>query len=70
MESSFFNFKVNIVFLLMTKQQIIHAIIWTKFQEHSTLTVLHVMLHSEIDTSGRRRAEQATANVSCSKTFF
>ena len=39
----------------------------------STLTVLHVTLHSEIDTSplaGRQRAEQASANMSCSKTFF
>ena len=39
----------------------------------STLTVLHVMLHSEIDTSqlaGRWRVEQASANVSCSKTLF
>ena len=37
------------------------------------LTVLQVTSHSEIDSSplaGRRRAEQATANVSCSKTFF
>ena len=35
--------------------------------------VIHVKLHSEINTSllaGQLRAEQATANVSCSKMFF
>ena len=45
----------------------------TKLQEPSTLTVLQVTSHSELVTSplaGRRRAEQATANMSCSKTFF
>ena len=38
-----------------------------------TLTHLHVNLHLEINTSqlaGGWRAEQATAKVSCSKTFF
>ena len=39
----------------------------------STLILLKVTSHSEIKTSRipwRRRAEQATANVSCSKSFF
>ena len=37
------------------------------------LTVFHVTLHSGINTSRlpwQRRAEQAAANMSCSKTFF
>ena len=39
--------------------------------KHSTLTVLRVTSHSEIDTSQLRRlVEQATANVTRSETFF
>ena len=45
----------------------------TKLLESSILILLQVTSHSESDTSllaGRRQVEQATANVSCSKTFF
>ena len=57
---SFFNFKSNDPHLY-----------GTKLQDCSTWTVLQVTSHSEVDSSplaGRRRAEQAAANMSCSET--
>ena len=60
-------------FSLTTKQWIILHSYGTKLQERSTLTVLQVTSHSEIDTSplaGWWRVEEISANMSCPKTFF
>ena len=61
---------VNIVFRSRQNNKLSVHLYGTKLWECSALTVLHVTSHLEIDASGWRLAEQASANVSSSKMFF